>query len=414
MSGVDEALRAVQQNPSASELHYNLGNALADRGDLSEAISSYRRALELRPDYSKALNNLGSALSDLGQFEAAESALRRTVELNPQYAFAHVNLGHSLLMQGRPQEAISSFARAVEIEGELALAHRNLGIAHLTIGDYERGWPEYEWRLPAKQRARLWDGKPLDGPLLLHGEQGIGDTLQFVRYAELARSHAPSIILRCHRKLHSLLQSVRGFDTLLADEDAIPPHAAESTLMCLPRYFGVASRASYIAAEPSRVEVWQKRLPPGFNVGIAWQGDPQMKHDKYRSILLEAFCKLNIEGVNLIRLQQVHGLKQIEFSGVRLHQLAPSIDEQGAFIDTAAIIASLDLVVTPDTAIAHLAGAMGKPVWLALSAVPDWRWGLTGETTPWYPTVRLFRQQQLGDWKGVFDRMASELRTTFA
>jgi hypothetical protein len=304
----------------------------------------------------------------------------------------------------------------------------NRAVIWLLHGDYERGWPEYEWRwrgkpfVPRGFKQPEWDGSPLSGrTILVHAEQGFGDTLHFIRYVENLAQRGGQVLFECPKALHPLLAKVQGIDQLVVSGGPFPAFDVHVPLLSLPLRLGMLDPKDwpwhpYLEADPALIEKWRAELGSrgGFQVGITWQGNPQHPKDRQRSIPLMRFAPLaKIPGVRLISLQKGFGSEQLEtldFAG-DIEPLAQRLDVAGgAFMDTAAVLKTIDLLVTPDTALAHLAGALGAPVWLALSAIPDWRWQLEGEETPWYPTMRLFRQQREGDWDEVFQRVAAELR----
>jgi len=447
MGNVEEAVacyqRALQLRPRYAEAHNNLGNALAKQDRLSEAMACYRRALEIQPNSASAHNNLGRALKDQGELEEAEAWFRRALELKPGSAESHNNLGNTLRELGRFDEALACFGRALGLEPNYANAHMNRSLVWLQTGDFERGWPEYEWRLRTKEWALRpfaqpqWDGSSLAGKsILLHAEQGLGDTIQFVRYASLLRDRGATVILECQRPLVRLLAGCPGVDQLIAQGDSLPTFDTHAPLMSLPGTLGthlenLPANIPYLQAAPELVEAWQDRLvrldgliDAGaandrcsgdlYKIGIAWRGNPKFPGDRSRSIPLECFAALaDVPGVCLISLQKGSGSDELAAvrDRFRVVDLASDLDEAaGPFMDTAAVMMSLDLVVTCDSAPAHLAGALGVPVWLALSHVPDWRWLLDRPDSPWYPTARLFRQKTRGDWEGAFQEIQSALR----
>jgi tetratricopeptide (TPR) repeat protein len=454
-----EALR-LQSGYAAA--HYGLGNVLRDKGRRDEAIACYREALRLKPDYGEAYNNLGLSLTEAGALDEAVIVLRQAVRLRPGDAGAHTNLGLALAEQGRWAEAEASYHEALRLrpqdadahtdlgncykeqgrtaealacyqlalwhQPELAPAHFNRALAWLQAGDYERGWAEYEWRwrrpqTPPRPLPRpAWDGSPLGGrTLLVHMEQGVGDMIQFLRYAPLVQRQGSTVLVECPASLVQLFSTCRGIDWLVAEGTPLPPFDVHAPLLSLPRLLGttlatVPAAVPYLAAEPARVERWQRKLAPlgGFKVGITWQGNPKYQWDRYRSLPLACFAPLAaVPGVRLVSLQKGPGAEQLRppGPGFAVAELPGDWDGgDGAFLDTAAVMQCLDLVVTADTAAAHLAGALAVPVWVALAAVADWRWVLGRDDSPWYPGLRLFRQARLGDWAPVFARLADELR----
>jgi FkbM family methyltransferase len=424
LQAYDQALRIKANFPVALN---NLANTLKQLGRLEEAVTRCREALRYKPDYGTAHNNLGVALVAQGRLAEASASFQKALELMPNDAVARTNLGATFVRQGRFGEGSEAALQVLRANPNYAEAHKNQAIVWLLLGDFERGWPEYEWRwrcpgstLPSHVQP-LWDGSPVAGrTLLLFAEQGLGDTLQFVRYAAILREQGAQTIVACQRPLLRLLQSCPGIDQLV-DQKATPPvFDVAVPLLSIPGLLrttasSIPASIPYLSAAPHLVARWRARLAslPGYKVGIAWQGSAGFHADRQRSIPLAAFAPLGaVPGVHLISLQKGYGAEQVaQLRGAfEVVDYAHELDEvEGPFMDTAAIIANLDLVVTADTSIAHLAGALGVPVWIALSISPDWRWLLDREDSPWYPTARLFRQRTLGDWDEVFGRMAAEL-----
>jgi hypothetical protein len=388
--------------------------------------------VRLKPDFAEGHNNLGLALAERGDFAAAEGCYEQALRLHPRYAEAHTNLGSAFKEQGRLEEALACYELALALDPDAVSTRWNRSLAWLQLGNYAQGWPEYEWRwrrqgTPPRAFAQpRWDGAPLQGrTILLHGEQGLGDMLQFVRYAPLVKERGGTVLLAAPPGLVSLLSSCPGVERVVPENEALPPFDAHLPLMSLPAVFGttlatVPAAVPYLAAEPERLARWRERLAgvPGFKVGTAWQGNPRHQWDRHRSFPLAQLEPLaHVEGVTLVSLQKGPGSEQLALPGDRFPvlDLGPELDGGGAaFVDTAAVMCCLDLMVCCDTAVAHLAGALGVPVWVALAAVVDWRWLLGREDSPWYPTMRLFRQDRLGKWAPVFVRMAAALERLVA
>jgi tetratricopeptide (TPR) repeat protein len=428
----DDAARSLQNalelDPNHAEAHSNLGVVLTEQRKLDEAARSLRKALELNPDYAEAHYNLGNTLHEQGKPEEAARSWQKALALNPNYAEAHYNLGNTLSKQGKLEEAVCSLRKALEINPAHADAHFSLGLTLLQKGSFEAGWPHYEWRWrtqnknfePRQFSQPPWDGRPLQGQcVLVHAEQGLGDTLQFVRYAPLVRAQGCRVILECQPSLRTLLSSCPGVDRLVARGDELLPFDYHVPLLSLPRLLdthagNIPADVPYLFAREDLVRSWRQRLSAGngFKVGICWQGSLAHAGDPQRSFALAHFAALaEVPGVHLFSLQKGVGAEQLGAVHFAVTTLGPDFDDtNGAFMDTAAVMKNLDLVVTSDTALAHLAGALGAPVWVALARVPDWRWQLGREDSPWYPTMRLFRQDQAGDWGSVFRRMAEALR----
>jgi tetratricopeptide (TPR) repeat protein len=416
--------QALRLKPRYAEAHSNLGMALTEQGKLSEAVACYRQALRLKPELAEAHSNLGMALAEQGKLSEAVACYKEALRLKPYYAEAHNNLGVTYAEQGLLAEAAACYQQALNINPAHAAAHMNLAQVWLLRGDFEIGWPEYEWRwkqrsfAPQSASHPLWDGSRLEGQtILLFPEQGLGDTLQFIRYAALVQQRGATVIFQCPTPLLRLLATCSGIDHLLPAGTSLGSFDLQTPLLSLPRIFGctlanIPAKVPYLHVSPELNDYWREQLRDvrEFKVGIAWQGNPEHKRDRSRSVSLLAFASLaSVQGIRLLSLQTGPGREKL----TELKKSMPVMDladECEDFADTAAVMNNLDLVVTVDTAVAHLAGALGVPVWVALPLVPDWRWLLEREDSPWYPTARLFRQDDGGDWSGVFERMAEVLR----
>ena len=419
--------RAIALKPYFAEAHNNLGNLLREAKRTDEAVFSLREAVRLRPDFTEAHAGLATALLDRGSFDEAIASCRRAIELKPERSDSQLTLGFILAEQGDREAALAAYQKAIDLKPDNAEAHKNRSLVWLLEGRLAEGWPEYEWRwkcpeLPERQfKQSLWDGSPLAGrTILLHAEQGLGDTIQFIRYAPLVRECGGKIVVVCQKPLVALLANCPGVERVVAQGDPLPAFDVHAPLLSLPRIFGttlanVPADIPYLAADERLVERWRAELEPqrAFKVGIAWQGSAKYRWDAKRSIPLERFEPLaRVPGVQLYGLQKGLGSEQLGRVASRfaIVDLGSRLDEStGPFLDTAAVIKNLDLVISSDTSIPHLAGAQGAPVWLATPFTPDWRWLLDREDSPWYPTLRLFRQPSVGDWESVFERMAAEL-----
>jgi tetratricopeptide (TPR) repeat protein len=412
--------------PAVPEIHHNLGNILREKSLFEEALSSYNEAIRLRPDYAKAFINKGIALISRGRLTEATACAKKAVELLPNFAEAHNTLAHALSVGGDIAGAAAAFDRAIELKPDYADAHWNRSLLELIRGDYERGWQGYEWRWQCKRATPLppfvkprWDGSDLSGrTLLLHAEQGLGDVLHFVRYAPLIQARGGRVIVQCQGGLMPLLSRTPGIDQLAAWGKPSPPHDVWLPMMSAPTIFKttldtIPADIPYLFPDPALVERWRRELAavPGLRIGIAWQGSPRHPWDRHRSAPLAAFEPLaKIPGVQLISLQKGDEQPSDQSAQFPLIPLSEFTDRIGAFVDTAAILKNLDLVIAVDTAVVHLAGGLGVPVWVALHRTPDWRWLLDRPDTPWYPSMRLFRQKTFGEWGPVFDEIARELK----
>ncbi len=424
--------QALRLNPDYAEAHYNLGIVWQHQGKLAEAEACYQYALRLQPAFVLAHNNLGNVLQEQGKLTEAAACYQQALRLQPDCAMAHNNLGNVRKEQGQLAEALACYEQAITLEPDYADAHLNRALAWLLAGQYEQGWPEFEWRWRcpgyalAPCAAPRWQGQPLQGQtILLRAEQGLGDTLQFIRYAALVKQRGGRVLVECQQPLLQLLARCPGIDGLVA-RGATPSEKVDvqAPLLSLPCLFGttlatVPAPIPYLSADPCLVEHWRQQLCPlpAFKIGIAWQGSLLYRSDRARSIPLTAFAPLGrLKGVQLISLQKGLGTEQLRdvADHLAILDLGSRLDETaGAFMDTAAVMHSLDLVLTCDTALGHLAGALGVPVWLALPFVSDWRWLLHRDESPWYPNVRLFRQREPGNWPEVFERIAAEIRQLY-
>lgn len=438
--------QVLARQPQHAAAHVYLGIALFDQRRFLESAAAYRTALAITPEFPIAWNNLGNTLRMLGDVEQADLCFQKALALQPGYLSPLKNRGTLWVWAGEIDKGLASYHQALRLAPEDPELHRNLGVIYLLQERYAEGWPEYRWRrrcLPGGQPAYpfpLWRGEDPQGKtILLYPEQGIGDAIQFVRVCQTLRAAGARTILRCGGHLIPLFTSAPGIDSLIPDSvplaqmvtGPIDYHAslidAVDGWYCRTGELATATGASgpmeaaYLSVSESLVDYWRRALDASLprqagqlRVGICWQGNPQHHADVYRSIALAEFRPI-IEHphVSLISLQHGVGreqLKQVDFAH-RIATLPESIDQSGGvFLDTAAVIRNLDLVITVDTSTAHLAGALGVPVWLLLGRVPDWRWLQTGETTPWYPSMRLYRQRQIGEWADVFTQVAHALQ----
>jgi Tfp pilus assembly protein PilF len=419
---VDQYRRAVSLIPYNAEAWNNMGASLTKLRRPEEAEPCLLQALLLAPGYPEAHNNLGNALQAQGRHEEAKACYRKALELKPTYVGAHDHLGLVLHAQGRLAEAVECYSEAVRLDPGYAIAHLNRALAWLQMGDFERGWHEYEWRWKCPEHAvadlvqPLWEGAPLRGrTILLRAEQGFGDAIQFIRYAPLVQSLGARVLLNCPGSLYRLLATCPGIEVVLP-EGVYIEFNCHAPLMSLPRILGttlqtIPAQVPYLAADRVLFSRWAGELAPGggFKVGVAWQGNPDHKKDRHRSFRLARFEPLaRIPGVRLFSLQKGSGAEQFAEESARF----PITDlgcRFGDFADAAAAICNLDLVITPDTALAHLAGALGVPIWVAIPFVSDWRWLMGRDDSPWYPTMRLYRQPRWNDWDNVFARITRDL-----
>jgi tetratricopeptide (TPR) repeat protein len=413
--------RALTLAPDHAAAHAQRGAALHALGRLDEAMSNLNTALALDPGSAFACSVRALCLLDLQRPGPALESCERAIALRPDLADAHNTRGLALADALRFDEAVASFDRAITLQPELAEPRFNKAVLLLQRGDFERGWDLYE-RRPMRDRAfraPRWNGEEIAGrTILTYSEQGLGDTLQFCRYALLLRDRGARVVLAVQEGLCALMRSLAPGIAVVDVKQVPSSFDFHCPLLSLPRAFStrlheIPARIPYLRVDPSRIAAWRERLGThGRLIGIRWQGSTG-RADAGRSFHVRHFEAIAaIPGVRLISLQKGAGSEQLADlpPSWRVEDLGPEFEPGGdAFLDVAAVMQSLERVITSDTSIAHLAGALGRPTWLALKRVPDWRWLLDREDSPWYPTMRLFRQSRPGDWSGVFDRMRGEL-----
>jgi ADP-heptose:LPS heptosyltransferase len=396
---------------------------------LAEASSLIERVLQVHPNCAPALQVLGLALSESGRAHEAIAQLKKAVALQPDLPRAHSALGLSYSHLGDLDRALHHVNTCIYLQPEYPFAHLIRAFIWLRQGKFNPGWIELEWRYVCGMVSRVkvprprWDGAPLEGrSILIDTEQGSGDVIQFIRLLPMLKSQGAKIVLVVTQpQVHALIRPLPYYDQWLAVGETGPiTFDLYCPLLSLPGLLGIdesniPKTVPYLFSEPHRAARWRPRVEalPGFKVGICWQGNPAHGGDRFRSIPLEQFAALaEVPGVTLVSLQKGHGVEQIEASCDRIAlQVFDDMDRQSVFLDTAAVMEHLDLVITVDTSIAHLAGAMGRPVWVLLSTASDWRWLDGRADSPWYPTMRLFRQKSLGDWAEVLREVADALKT---
>ena len=422
----DKALAfLIEANQKASEspdILNSLGEVYRLIGDVSKSRDVLNRAIKLNPSFALAYNNLGMSYLAQDDFRQALSYFSSATQLDSNLAMAHFNLGISFKELGRLDEAIAALRRAVEISPDFAEAHLNLAIALLLSGQLLEGFEEYEWRnrvsSPPSFDSPLWDGTvDPNGTLLVYTEQGLGDTLQFIRFVPFIAAQGMRVIVQCPPALENLLQGVEGVSMTYRQDEELPPHSAHVSLMSLPHLFQVhlgkvPANVPYITTPFSKIVAWRDVLTPFRDticIGLRWAGNPDNTQDRGRSIPLELFEVLaDIPNVIWVSLQ-ANPLSEEERLSAEKLGLKDFSDRLVDFTDTAALVEQLDLVISVDTAVLHLAGALGRPAWGLLKASPHWPWLLERDDSPWYPSARLFRQQTSGNWKAVVDQMAALL-----
>jgi len=422
---VEEAQRALQIEPAMPAALSNLGVALYELKDYEQAAGAQRKAIAAAPAFADAHRNLGNALHALRDFDGAIATYRRAIELRPDHADAWANLGTTLHHGGGFDDAIMALRRAIALAPHHANARSGLGILLLMRGDLAEGWEEYEWRLRSSERKgprfpeRPWQGESLTGKhIYVQAEQGFGDSLQFARYLPLLAARAGAVTLRVHRELVGLLRESLPGITVLDDRGEAAPYHCDVSLLSLPFLFKtrletIPAEIPFLRAPAQATQRWIKRVAGtgGFKIGLVWGGNPDHVNDHRRSIdPIELGPLFAVAGASFVSLQyraRPTDLERLTRDNFEIADLASDFSD---FAETAAAVEALDLVITVDTAVAHLAGGLGKPVWLLLPWVTDWRWMLDREDSPWYPTMRLFRQARGGDWSNVIARMADELK----
>ncbi len=417
--------RAMQLLPNDEEAHSNLGMALADANELPAAEIFLRHAIALNPRHVQAHSNLGNLLSRQGRLAEAEACQRQALEIEPDHVAALCNLGSTLHDLGRIEEADASYRRVLEINPDCAQAQWNAGTSKLLTGKFAEGWQQYEWRwqtdtfLATKRHFKQaqWLGRQsLQGKtILLHAEQGLGDTLQFCRYAKVVAAQGATVILHVPAALKSVLSGLAGVTHLITDDEPLPLFDFHCPLLSLPLACGttltnIPADSPYLFAQASTAAMWRDRLPATDlpRVGVAWSGNPLHRHDYKRSIALSDFAELFDDQAQFVCLQKE--VRNSDLVALNAHSEVVYVgDALQDFAQTAALIDLMDLVITVDTAVAHLAAAMGKTVWILLPFQADWRWLTRRSDSPWYPSVRLFRQAEMGDWKSVIDEVRQAL-----
>ncbi len=443
---------AIALNPHAAEYYYNLGVIFTAAAKQDAALKAYQAAVILKPDYAEALNNAGLILYERDMLAEAEALFQQAIGVKPDFTHAYYNLGKALQALGKPKAAIRAYDQVLTLLPDSAETRFNRSLALLLMGKFKEGWTQYEWRYrcidnPSKSSAKadwqFWQGSLFDGKrLLVIDEQGIGDTLQFMRYLPMVKARGGTVGFETVKPLINLLRDFRGIDELW-DRSSVkkfgPSFDLYAPLMSLPAIFNteletIPAEVPYIFPDAAKVRLWERRLQKGrINVGIVWggkssdayrqnkrsglehislewAGQPANRFASNRLTRLEYFAPLTkIPGIQLYGLQKGTAAAQIKEPSQRMDAINLG-EEFNDFSDTAAVIANMDLVISVDTAVAHLAGAMAKPVWILIPFVADWRWLLDRDDSPWYPTARLFRQQTPQRWDDVFKRVADELQ----
>ncbi len=418
--------RAIHLEPGRANFHNNRGIVLRLLGNYLQALAAFDQALTLQPAYPQAFNNRGNTLNNLDRYQEALESYDQAIALQPGFATFHTNRGNILQMLRQPQAALQSYRQAAALEPADAHTLWSLSLCLLQLGRFEEGWPAYEYRWErAEYRQRKsphfsqprWRGEDdIHGKtILIHAEQGFGDTLQFCRYASEVARLGGRVVLEVQKPLRGLMRGLAGVHQVIAAGDAVPAYELQCPLLSLPLAFNtrlstIPAAVPYLRADPEKIAEWQGRLGPrtGPRVGLVWSGSSGHQNDRQRSIALAEFLTLLPDGVQPVSLQ-----KDVREADLPVLQSRPDLIHFGEaladFSDTAALCELVDAVVCVDTSVAHLAGALGRPVWLLLPGNPDWRWLLDRPDSPWYPGARLFRQVVPGQWGDVLQQVRQAL-----
>ncbi len=412
-----------------------LGIALHDLKKYAQSVEAYQKALALQPNFPVALNNLGNSLRYLGRVQEADDAFQRALDLSPEYFNAYRNRGTLHAWTGRIDLAFKYYEQAMKLNPSDAELHRNLGVIHLYQGNFIEGWREYAYRWKCAEAIQYnyqqpkWQGEQLQGKtILLYCEQGLGDTIHFIRFAKELKDRGATTIAHIQPPLLALLQGCKGIDYLIPNSLKIEQHFDfHCSLLDVAQVLkvddsNIPNKVPYIHTAKHLIDYWRavldRELPAAkLRVGIVWQGNQDHQADMFRSVPLSALTPLSeIDGIQLISLQRGFGTEQLKsWNGSKIIYCLPeNIDQSsGAFMDTSAILEYLDLIVTSDTSMAHLSCALGRPTCVMLGYTPDWRWLQNRPDSPWYPSCKLFRQTQVGDWGNVVREIGQHIASAF-
>lgn len=418
--------RAITIKPEFAPAHYNLGNLLHEQGKLDEAVVSFNRAISIKQNYSEAYCNLGLTLQEQGNLDDAIANYKLAISISADNADAYNKLGVALQKQGKLGNAEECYDRAIGLRNDFADAHFNKSLVLLLTERFKEGWQEYEWRLRTKVyclrdfQQPMWDGRQLNGKtVLVHAEQGFGDVLQFIRYLPMVKARGGHVIFECPHLLVRLLRNCAGYDQIIElDPQSLPNVHFDFhvPLLSLPGIFGtdtgsIPENGPYISVDSDLISQWSLHIKNknAFKIGIVWAGAPRHTNNRYRSCSLSDFAPLaQLPGIDLYSLQKGEASKEIlnPPEGMNIVDLGDKLND---FAETSAVICNLDLIISVDTAVVHLAGAINKPVWNILPLAPDWRWLLGRDNSPWYPSMRFFRQTRPNEWENVFEQIKQAL-----
>ncbi len=423
--------------PNNANIHYDLANCYHDDGDLKNAIEAYDSALRIRNNFPEALCNKGLAIHEMGKVKEALELYNLAISHRPDYIQVLNNIGMVMKDMGRIEEAMIYYNKALKLNPSYPEAIANIGIAKLYLGKYKEGWKYYQHRyltghnivrlIAEPNKNRIFNLDNLERKTVLISEQGLGDTIQFIRFGSLIKETSIKLSVCVEEKLTKLIKESDLFECVYTPNELKQIDKYNwAPLLSLPDLLGVEDISQlkikpYLKVDKQRKEKWRLKLEGKTKkpiIGINWQGNPRAEvfNLKGRSLELELFAELaNKIKVSLLGLQKGYGLEQIENCSFKncFVSCQEEINNALGFQDHAALIANCDLVITSDTCTAHIAGAIGHPTWLLLNKIPDWRWGLAGDKTFWYPSIKIFRQQDSGDWKNLIARLSNELQTLF-
>ena len=419
-------LMCLKLNPDFAAARNNLGELYRERGELERASEQYRKAIELDPNGAAPYNNLGIAKHDLGDPVTAIGLYKQAIGLNANYVDAVNNLATSYLDLRRIDEAMTTFRQAIKMDPNNSDAHSNIAYALLLNGQFAEGWEEYEWRwkcakFPSPKRGfrqPLWNGEDIAGKrILVHAEQGLGDAIQFLRYLPMVAQRGATVILEVKPEMTRLAQQFAGIAQIVTYGEPLPEFDWQVPMLSLPRAFktrvdSIPADVPYLHADGQLVEEWRTRLGPQSGkprVGLAWAGNPTQGIDRFRSLKLGQLAPFaRATNVAFHSVQKGYATEQLKSPPPGL-QIIDHSEELTDLSQTAALMMNLDLIVSTCTSPPHLAGALGRPVWIMVPSNGDWRWMVHGDTTPWYPTMRLFRQESYANWDSTIERVAGEL-----
>jgi tetratricopeptide (TPR) repeat protein len=427
---LDEAVESYNKalfiKPNYAEAHNNIANVFQKHGQFDKAVESYNKALGIEPDYAEAHYNLGNALKELGNFDEAVASYKKTIAIKPDYAEVYSNLGVVHQELGMPNDAISSYDKAISIKPDFAESYWNKSLSLLLCGEFKTGWELYEWRWKKKSGKKfehnrsfsqpLWLGVEAlkDKTILLHSEQGFGDTIQFCRYAKLVKALGARVILEIPKPLLSLLQGLEGADELIEDGKPLPHFDYHCPLMSLPLAFKtelntIPSPTSYFKSDSNKVAKWRDRLgeKTAPRIGLVWNGRAEHTNDHNRSLTLATLTHQLPDHFEYVCLQnEIRDTDQEALKKSSIKYFGAEIND---FTETQALCEVMDLVISVDTCMAHLSGALGKPTWVILPYSPDWRWLLDRDDSPWYVSVKLHRQCEGRNWGPVLQCVVKDL-----